>query len=330
MIVARKLKLDTKYLKGFVADKDLREVLPDAEKAHTYLTEKKGPGNDFLGWVDLPDNVDAGLISDIERTADSLKGDSDVIVVIGIGGSYLGARAAIETLAPGVVNRKIVFAGYNLCGDYLSVLLEQLKNKDVSINVISKSGTTMEPAIAFRVLENLLKEKCGESELRSRIVCTTDRQEGALKFIADKKGYKTFVIPDDIGGRFSVLTPVGLLPMACADIDIRDILEGAKYQRENSLDGDLNKNISYKYAAIRNVLYRKGKRIEVLASFNNRLHYLDEWWKQLFGESEGKDGHSIFPVSCDFSTDLHSMGQLAHAVSLQLHCAGCIGRTRHS
>ena len=306
----RELIYDTGYLEGFVSDRDLKDIFGELKKAHAFLTKQDGPGKEFLGWMDLPEDIDEALLEDIEETAGRLNRDSDAIIIIGIGGSYLGARAAVETLSPGAVNKKIFFAGYNLSGDHLRDLLGLLKDKDVSVNVISKSGTTTETAIAFRVIEEFMKKKYGPDKIADRIVCTTDKEKGALRAIADRGGYKSFVIPDDVGGRFSVLTPVGLLPIACAGISVRDIIAGAKTERKYSLDCDLGSNMSYKYAAVRNILYRQGKKIEILASFDNRLHYVDEWWKQLFGESEGKNARGIFPASCDFSTDLHSMGQL--------------------
>ena len=306
----RNLTYDIGYLDGFVSDKDLKNAFKEVARAHELLVKRNGPGKDFLGWMDLPEDMDGGLLGDIEEAAGKLNRASDAIVIIGIGGSYLGARAAIETLAPGLTGRKIFFAGHNLSGGYLGSLLGMLKDKDISVNVISKSGTTTETAIAFRIIENFMREKYGSGKIADRIVCTTDSRKGALRRIADREGYKSFVIPDDVGGRFSVLTPVGLLPIACAGINIRDLIAGAKDERKCSSDCDPGSNMSYKYAAARNILYRKGKKIEILASFNNRLHYVDEWWKQLFGESEGKNGRGIFPASCDFSTDLHSMGQL--------------------
>ncbi|MFC1548777.1 glucose-6-phosphate isomerase [Candidatus Omnitrophota bacterium] len=304
------LRLDTRYLDKTVTKDDFKAIFPEVEKAHALLESKSGPGSDYLGWVDLPENVSEELIEDIENTASAMNRNSDAIIIVGIGGSYLGARATVETLSKEAARKKIFFAGHNMSCEYLSELLHKLKDKDVSVNVISKSGTTTEPAIAFRILEDFLKKKYGPDKIKDRIVCTTDSEKGALKQIADKRGYKSFVIPDDVGGRFSVLTPVGLFPIACAGINIRELIEGAREQRNKSLDCDLENNMSYKYAAARNCLYRKGKRVEILASFNSKLHYVDEWWKQLFAESEGKNGHSIFPASCDFSTDLHSMGQL--------------------
>jgi len=309
-MVEKRLKFDTRYLEGFISSDDLEGIFSEVEKAHAFLVERNGPGKEFLGWMDIPENIDKGLVEDIEKTAAGLDRISDVIIIIGIGGSYLGARSIYECLTPKMADRKIFFAGCNLSGDYLRDLLDMVKDRDVGVNVISKSGTTMEPAVAFRIIEDFLEKKYGPGKISDRIVCTTDKETGALKTIADKKGYKTFVVPDDVGGRFSVLTPVGLFPAACADVNIRDLIAGAKDERQHSLDCDLDNNMSYRYAATRNILYRKGKKIEVFASFDSRLHYVDEWWKQLFGESEGKDGHSIFPASCNFSTDLHSMGQL--------------------
>jgi len=304
------LKYDIGHLEEYVSQKDLEAIYPELEKAHTLLVDRTGPGKDYLGWLDLPKTITEELIEDIEKTAATLRCNSDAIVIIGIGGSYLGAKSTIETLATLPNRKKIFYAGYNLSGDHLAYLRDFLQDKDFSINVVSKSGTTTEPAVAFRVLETLLKEKYDESQITERVVCTTDSEKGALKKIADKAGYKCFVIPDDVGGRFSVLTPVGLLPAACAGIDIRQLIAGAAQQMELSGACNLKSNPSYRYAAARNILYRKGKRIEVFTSFNYRLHYVDEWWKQLYGESEGKGSHSIFPTSCDFSTDLHSMGQL--------------------
>lgn len=308
--MSKRLRLDTGYLKGFVSEKDIEGILPEVEKAHSLLVNKNGEGSDYLGWMDLPCNTDEGLLKDIRDTASRARDNSEAIVIIGIGGSYLGARATIETLAEPEDRKKIFFAGHNMSCESLSYLLRELEDKDVSVNVISKSGTTTETAIAFRILEDFLENKYGPGNISDRVICTTDREKGALKNIADEKGYKSFVIPDDVGGRFSVFTPVGLLPVACAGIDIGEFIGGALSQREESVACDIGKNTSYMYAAVRNCLYRKGKKIEILGSFNSKLHYVDEWWKQLFGESEGKGGHGIFPASCDFSTDLHSMGQL--------------------
>ncbi|MFH1395602.1 MAG: glucose-6-phosphate isomerase [Candidatus Omnitrophota bacterium] len=306
----KKLKLDIKYLDGFVRKQDFKDISPEIEKAHNFLEKRNGLGKDFLGWIDLPEELSSSHINEIEMEARNINSNSKAVIVIGIGGSYLGARATIETLEPKKINKNIFFAGYNLSGDFLSNLLTEIQDKDVSVIVISKSGTTTEPAIAFRIIENFLREKYGSKKIKDRIICITDKKKGALKSISTKRGYKSFVIPDNIGGRFSVLTPVGLLPIACAGINIKELIAGARAERKDCLGTNLNKNICYKYAAVRNILYRKGKKIEILSSFDNSLHYFDEWWKQLFGESEGKGGQSIFPVSCDFSTDLHSMGQL--------------------
>lgn len=304
------LKLDTKYLDGVISTEEMAASLAEAEKAYTTLIERNGPGKDFLGWVDLPEELDEAFLSKVEATAGRLNSISDAVVVIGIGGSYLGAKAAIEALRPHAINRKIFFAGCDLSGDDLADLLETLKGIDFSVNVISKSGTTTEPAVAFRVIEGLLRSKYGSEGIAERVVCTTDAQKGALRAASEKTGYETFVIPDDVGGRFSVLTPVGLLPIACAGIDIKALVAGACFQKKKSLTPDMGANETCRYAAIRNLLYHKGKVIEVLSSFDGRLRYTAEWWKQLFGESEGKGGHSIFPASCVFTTDLHSMGQL--------------------
>ncbi|MFH1847150.1 MAG: glucose-6-phosphate isomerase [Candidatus Omnitrophota bacterium] len=309
--MTQKLRLDTKYLKGYVSSGDIKNIFPEVEKAHFLLTNGTGEGANLRGWLNFPEEISEKLIKDIEKSAAKLRANSDVIIVIGIGGSYLGVRAIIETLSdPFFSKRKVYFAGHNLSGEYLDGLLKSLGDKNVGVIVISKSGTTTEPAVAFRIIQDFLRSKYTPSKIRERVVCITDKKKGALRMIADRERYKSFEIPGDIGGRFSVLTPVGLFPAACEEIDIRELIEGAKAQQKESLECDLSENISCKYAAIRNVLYRKGKKIEVLASFNNRLHYADEWWKQLFAESEGKNGHSIFPASCDFSTDLHSVGQL--------------------
>lgn len=310
--MTKAIQLDTKYLKDFVSEEDLAAIFPEVKNAHSLLVSKRGLGKDFLGWIDLPVNTSKDTLKEIEECAEQMKGCSDLIVIVGIGGSYLGARAAIEMLASDEGREKIFFTGNNLCGEHLEKLLDMIEagNKDVSVNVISKSGTTTEPAVAFRIIEDALKKKYGPNKLKDRIVCTTDKERGALKKLADSAGYKSFVIPDDTGGRFSVLTPVGLLPAACAGVNIYDIVNGAQRCAERMSVCDIDKNPAYKYAAIRNILYRKGKVIELLASFDYRLHFIAEWWKQLFGESEGKAGRSIFPAACDFTTDLHSMGQL--------------------
>lgn len=287
-------------------------------EAHKMLHEKTGAGNDFLGWVDLTINYDKDEFLRIKKAAEKIKGDSDVLVVIGIGGSYLGARATIEALSHSFYNtlckenRKtpiIYYAGNNISSTYMADLLEAVKDKDISVNVISKSGTTTEPAIAFRIFKELLEKKYGKEEAKGRIYATTDKAKGALKKLADAEGYETFVIPDDVGGRFSVLTAVGLLPIAASGIDIEEIMKGAEAAREAYKCPELDKNDCYKYAAVRNALYRKGKTTEIVVNYEPSLHYVGEWWKQLYGESEGKDNKGIFPAAVDFSTDLHSMGQ---------------------
>lgn len=308
--MANKISIDTRYLKGFVSDRDIEDISPEVKKACAFLVNKKGTGKDYIGWVNLPEKTDKTLLDDIEKTAAKINAESNVVIFIGIGGSYLGARAVIETLCPEIVGKKIFFAGYNLSSNYLVNLLRELKNKDVSVNVISKSGSTLEPAIAFRIIEKFLQKKYDAKAIRERIICTTDEKKGRLRAIAKKRGYKSFVIPDDVGGRFSVLTPVGLLPIACAGVNIRRLIAGAKEEHKAGVESGADNDTSCKYAAFRNILYRKGKKIEIFSSFDGDLHYVDEWWKQLFGETEGKQGKGIFPASCDFSTDLHSMGQL--------------------
>jgi len=304
------IRLDTRYLEGHVSEEELSGIYPEVKAAHALLEEKNGPGSDFLGWIGLPEETSESMLSDIEECASKLRSISDIIIVVGIGGSYLGARSAIEMLTPQLEKKKVIFAGHNISGGYLAELEDVIKNaKDVAVNVVSKSGTTTEPAVAFRIIEACLKGKYGADDLKDRIVVTTDKEKGALKTLADTEGYRSFVIPDDVGGRFSVLTPVGLLPLACAGIDIRHLMEGARHGMESNATCDVESNASYRYAAVRNILSRKGKAIEILSNFDPQLHYFAEWWKQLFGESEGKDQRGIFPASCDFTTDLHSMGQ---------------------
>ena len=278
------------------------------------LKEGTGKGSDFLGWLNLPVEITSEQLADIEKTAAELRARTQVMVVIGIGGSYLGARAVIEALADSFHNyentgMKVIFAGHNIGEDYYHELIHYLQNKEFGICVISKSGTTTEPAIAFRLLKELLEAKVGKEEAGKRIVAITDASKGALRTLADQEGYKTFVIPDNVGGRFSVLTPVGLLPIAVAGIDIEQLVAGAKKMEEVCATESLAENPAALYAATRNELYRSGKKIEILVNFQPKLHYFMEWWKQLYGESEGKDGKGIYPSSVDFSTDLHSMGQ---------------------
>lgn len=309
------IKLDDKYLKDFVREHELSAIAPAVKAAHETLTAKNGPGNDFLGWVDLPVNYDKAEFDRIKAAADKIKSDSKVLIVIGIGGSYLGARAAIEALRSTLYNSlkkdtpEIYFIGNSISPTYLNEVVSLVEGRDFSVNIISKSGTTTEPALAFRVFRDLLVERYGEEGAKSRIYATTDKARGTLKELSDKKGYETFVIPDDVGGRFSVLTAVGLLPIACAGCDIDALMKGAAAAREEYSVCDLDKNVCYKYAALRNILYRKGKSVEMLISYENSFAMMAEWFKQLFGESEGKDGKGLYPSSAVFSTDLHSLGQ---------------------
>ena len=296
---------------------ELDNIWPEVEAAHKTLHEKTGAGSDFLGWVDLPINYDKEEYERIKKAAAKIQADSDVLVVVGIGGSYLGARAAIEAMNNEFSammtkeerkNPQIVYAGNSISGGYLNHLLGFLKDRDFSVNVISKSGTTTEPAIAFRVLKELLEKKYGKDGARSRIYATTDAKKGALKTVADEEGYETFVVPDDVGGRYSIYTAVGLLPIAAAGIDTDAMIKGTQDAHSDFAKPDRN-NACYTYAAIRNCLYRKGKVTEMMIDYEPRMHYFAEWFKQLFGESEGKDNKGIFPAAAGFSTDLHSMGQ---------------------
>ena len=309
------LKFDYSKAEKFITNGEMSEVAEEAERAAKTLMEGTGAGNDFLGWVNLPIDYDKEEFVRIKEAAKKICSDSEVLVVVGIGGSYLGARAAIEMLTGSFYNLKndrktpqIIFAGNTISSAYTADLVRYLKDKDFSVNIISKSGTTTEPAIAFRLLRGMLIEKYGEQEAKKRIYATTDKARGALKEFSDKEGYETFVIPDDVGGRFSVLTAVGLLPIAAAGIDIDAIMQGAADAVE-LYNKPFEENDCYKYAAARNILHRKGKAVEVMVNYEPSLVYFSEWWKQLYGESEGKDGKGIFPASCSFSTDLHSMGQ---------------------
>ncbi|WP_010239693.1 glucose-6-phosphate isomerase [Clostridium arbusti] len=309
--MSNSLKLELKNTKPYLKDREITGLQTLVSAAHEMIHKGTGDGNDFLGWVDLPVNYDKDEFARIKKSAEKIKKDSDVLIVIGIGGSYLGARAAVEVLAHDDTrkNPKVYFCGNNISSTYLADLLDEIKGKDISVNVISKSGTTTEPAIAFRIFKELLEKKYGVEEARKRIYATTDAEKGALKTLSNKEGYETFVVPNDVGGRYSVLTAVGLLPIASAGIDIDEMMKGAADAREAYSDDDITKNECYQYAAARNALYRKGKTIEMVVNFEPSLHYFGEWWKQLFGESEGKDGKGIFPAAADFSTDLHSMGQ---------------------
>ena len=297
----------------FISKEEIEKVASQVSLAHKTLTEGTGAGSDFLGWVDLPVNYDKEEFERIEKAADKIRNDSDVLVVIGIGGSYLGAKAAIDFLTGPFYNytakTQIIFAGNNISPNYLNSVVKCLEGKDVSLNVISKSGTTTEPAVAFRVLKKFMEDKYGKEEAKHRIYATTDKAKGALKNLADDEGYETFVVPDDVGGRFSVLTAVGLLPIAVCGADIKAMMQGAADAREMYASDDLKTNECYQYAAVRNILHRKGKDVEMLVNYEPELQYFTEWWKQLYGESEGKDGKGIFPAGVSFSTDLHSMGQ---------------------
>ncbi len=313
-------KLTFSYEKAcaFIGEHELAAMGDFVKAAHDKLHNKTGLGNDFLGWVNLPENYDKEEFARIKKAAEKIRSDSDILVVIGIGGSYLGARSAIEMLSHSFYNMidkdkrkapQIVYAGNSISSTYIAELLEAVEGKDISVNVISKSGTTTEPAIAFRLFKELLEKKYGKEGARGRIYATTDAARGALKTLADAEGYETFVIPDDVGGRYSVLTAVGLLPIAAAGIDIDKIMQGARDAMEEYSVPELDKNPCYQYAAARQILLRKGKNVEMMINFEPSLHYFGEWWKQLFGESEGKDNKGIFPAAADFSTDLHSMGQ---------------------
>ena len=313
-----KVTFDYSKAAPFIKDHEVDSMKKLAEDAKELLVSKTGAGNDFLGWIDLPVDYDKDEFARIKKAAAKIQSDSEVLLVIGIGGSYLGARAAVEFLRHSFYNvvskeiRKtpeIYFVGNSISSTYIRHLMDVIGDRDFSINMISKSGTTTEPAIAFRVFKEMMEKKYGKEEAAKRIYATTDRVKGSLKHLATEEGYETFVVPDDIGGRFSVLTAVGLLPIAVSGADIDKLMEGARAGRETALNAPFEENDSLKYAAIRNILLRKGKEIEILANYEPSVHYVSEWWKQLYGESEGKDQKGIFPASVDLTTDLHSMGQ---------------------
>ena len=310
------LKLECGYLKGFIGEHEYAAMASQIENAHALLASGKGPGNDFLGWVDLPTNYDKEEFARIKAAAERIKKNTDVFIVIGIGGSYLGARAAIEFLKSEHYNAlkkdtpDIYFTGNSISSTALAELVEICEGKDISINMISKSGTTTEPAIAFRVFREILEKKYGKEEAKKRIFCTTDKVRGTLKHLADEEGYETFVVPDDVGGRYSVLTAVGLLPIAVAGADIDALMAGAQKAQAAYNNSNMEENDCYKYAAIRNILYNKGKTTEVMVSYEPCYTLMNEWWKQLYGESEGKDGKGIFPATAEFTADLHSLGQM--------------------
>ena len=316
--MGNKVIFDYSKTSEFVKEYEMENMRGLVEQAKETLVGKSGAGNDFLGWIDLPVDYDKDEFDRIKKAAEKIKNDSEVLVVIGIGGSYLGARAAIEFLRHGFYNMvskevrktpEIYYAGNSISGAYLHDLIEVIGDRDFSVNIISKSGTTTEPAIAFRIFKDILEKKYGKEEAAKRIYATTDKERGALKHLADEEGYETFVVPDDVGGRFSVLTAVGLLPIAVSGADIDKLMEGAQEGRKEALEKSFEENGALQYAAMRNILLRKGKTIEVMANYEPSLHYISEWWKQLYGESEGKDQKGIFPASVDLTTDLHSMGQ---------------------
>ncbi|MBC2161426.1 glucose-6-phosphate isomerase [Listeria booriae] len=312
------IQFDYSNAMKFFEQHEIDYLQPAVTAAHEALHNGTGAGSDYLGWINLPRDYDKEEFARIQKAAAKIKADSEVLIVIGIGGSYLGARAAIETLNHAFYNvldkekrqaPQVFFAGNSISSSYLHDLIDVIDGKDFSVNVISKSGTTTEPAIAFRVFKDLLEKKYGKEEAKSRIYATTDKSKGALKELSDAEGYETFVVPDDVGGRFSVLTAVGLLPIAASGVDIDAMMKGADAARADFSSPELSKNIAYQYAAARNVLYRKGKVTELLINYEPGLQYFNEWWKQLFGESEGKDQKGIYPSSANFSTDLHSLGQ---------------------
>ena len=301
-----------------ITEKTILEYKEQVENIHKDLHRRANDEKDFVGWIELPTNYDKKEFSRIKKAAKKIKKESDILVVIGIGGSYLGARAVIEALTSSFQNMltdkqrkypQILYVGNNLSPNYINELIEYIGDKDFSVNVISKSGTTTEPAIAFRIFREMLENKYGIEEARSRIYVTTDKERGALKTLADNEGYEKFVIPDNVGGRYSVLTPVGLLPIATAGIDIDKLMAGAQTAQERYNDSNLKYNECYKYAVVRNILYKLYKNTEILVNYEPKMHYFTEWWKQLYGESEGKEQKGIFPAGVDFTTDLHSMGQ---------------------
>ena len=316
--MASQVRFDYSLASNVISEDEIKSMEKITNDAKDVLLSKSGAGSDFLGWIDLPVDYDKDEFARIQKAAQKIQSDSEVLLVIGIGGSYLGARAAIEFLRHGFYNSvskeirktpEIYYCGNSLSGTYLKQLIEVVGDRDFSVNIISKSGTTTEPAVAFRIFKEMLENKYGKEEAAKRIYATTDKAKGALKNLATEEGYETFVVPDDVGGRFSVLTAVGLLPIAVSGADITKLMEGAADMRQTCLNKDFAENDSLKYAAIRNILLRKGKSVEILCNYEPSLHYVSEWWKQLFGESEGKDQKGLFPASVDLTTDLHSMGQ---------------------
>ena len=306
------LNLNVNQAKSFLNEADYENVKKEIVEAHKLLRAQTGPGNDFLGWLNLPVDIDLEEVDRIKKAAERIKAQSEVLLAIGIGGSYLGARAALEMLKKYFNNDgvEVIFVGNHISSTYINQLLKYLEGKDFSINVISKSGTTTEPAIAFRIFKDYIEKRYGKEEAKNRIYATTDKARGALKSLSNAEGYETFIVPDNIGGRFSVLTPVGLLPIAAGGVDIDEMLAGAKAAYELYKEEDVEKNDALLYATYRNALYRSGKKIEMLINYEPRLQFFAEWWKQLYGESEGKDGKGIWVTSASFSTDLHSLGQM--------------------
>lgn len=316
--MSKQITFDYSKTGAFISEEEIGYMKKQTLDAKDLLLSREGAGNDFLGWIDLPVDYDKEEFARIKAAAKKIQSDSEVLLVIGIGGSYLGARAAIEFLGHSFYNvldkntRKtpeIYFCGNSISSTYLKHLMDVVGDRDFSINMISKSGTTTEPAIAFRVFKEILEKKYGKEGAAKRIYATTDKAKGSLKHLSDEEGYETFVVPDDVGGRFSVLTAVGLLPIAVSGADIDKLMEGAASGRKLALENDFENNDALKYAALRNILLRKGKKVEILANYEPAVHYVSEWWKQLFGESEGKDQKGLFPASVDLTTDLHSMGQ---------------------
>ncbi len=303
------MSLDRKFLKGFISQEDIEAIRPQIEQAHDDLENKKGAGSEYTGWTDLPGKIEESALDELVALGKEVREYSDCIISVGIGGSFLGIKATVEFLRD-KAQIPIYYAGHNISTDCLSSLLTKVKDQRVSVVVISKSGTTTEPAIAFRIIKQFLREKYDAQELKKRIFCVTDEKKGALLKVAQKEGYRSFVIPDDVGGRFSVLTPVGLVPLAICGVDIKELVRGARAGQEEYSRMDLEANIAYQYAAIRYLLYKEGKAIEVLSTFYDNVQFVCEWWKQLYGESEAKNGKGIFPSSLVMSTDLHSMGQL--------------------
>lgn len=308
----KKLSLDVSQTKGFYDEALYNQVKDEVLKAHEVLRSKKGAGNDFLGWLDLPFDYDKEEFARIKKAAKKIQDQSDVLLAIGIGGSYLGAKSAVEMLKGYFSHNgvEVIFVGNHISSTYVMDLLDYLKDKDFSINVISKSGTTTEPAIAFRIFKEYMEKRYGKAEAKERIYATTDKARGALKTLADAEGYEEFVVPDDVGGRYSVLTAVGLLPIAASGADIDQMMKGAQDAHKDLEEKDVDKNPALKYALVRNVLYRSGKKLEMLVNYEPKLNYFSEWWKQLYGESEGKDGKGVWTTSASFSTDLHSLGQM--------------------